>query len=255
MDMIEINSSGNEYDNIWLDENGTGHLELEEVIASNKIYNVIKQLCIFFFVLVGAGTFSFVLIAINVYNEVNKEHKATIGYGSDIEVYGEEDNAEEDTEDEVNFLKKYLDEYRALEERVICDEELSSFKNLYLEEKTPRGIILMCYDKNTGAFEYFSTSKDIPYSYLEVVARSYVLKYLCKELLIDTSVELEKAQKLKKQLEDKTKKKDSILDTVDLASDEEIEEMDKRRRKDEDKEEDKNEEGRISTRIRKRRTI
>ncbi len=206
MDILEISNFADDRVNIWLDENGTGHLKLEEAINQNNFYNMFKQLSIILFVFIAAGTFSFTLIAINVYNDVNREYNAVVGYDS-----SEDDD---DIEDEANFLEKYLDEYNNLEEREIDDEELSLFKDLYIEENTPRGVIFMCYNKDTAAFEYFSNSKDIPYSYLEVVARNYVVKHLCKELLIDSSAELEKAKKLTQQLEDKVKNKNGTLDTT-----------------------------------------
>lgn len=214
MDIFEINRLLNNNVNVWVDENGTGYLELNEVPSPNIIYNVLKQIFILFFVFVGAGTTAILVISFTVYNHINKEYNAMVRSDYITEDDENDNETEDETEDEAEFLIKYLDEYNDLEERDIENEELTTFKDLYLEEKTPKGVIIMCYNKSTGAFEYFSDSKDLPYSYLEVIACSYVIKYRCKELLINTSLELENAQKLKEQLENKTKERNSVLNAI-----------------------------------------
>jgi hypothetical protein len=86
-----------------------------------------------------------------------------------------------------------------LEEREIDKDELESLKEQFIEEKTPRGIIMLNYE-NEG-FTYYCNTTDIPYKFLEAIAQHYVIKYNCKSLLIDTKLELEKAKKLKEEKE------------------------------------------------------
>ena len=43
----------------------------------------------------------------------------------------------------------------------------------------------MCYNKETNSYFYYSKSKDIPYKYLETVARKYVIDNKCISIYID----------------------------------------------------------------------
>jgi hypothetical protein len=63
----------------------------------------------------------------------------------------------------------------------------------YVMEYTPLGNVIMRYNNNKGSFEYYSNST-IPYRYLEVVGRKYVLTYKCKKLFVDLEEELSKFQ-------------------------------------------------------------
>lgn len=207
MDILEI--TGLEQPNILVDENGTGYLVESKIDNSvtfiSVFYELISKLFILFFVFVGAGSIAFITISLSVYNDINEYNKLIESVGK-----REGEGGEEEEECEEEFLEKYLDEYDSLEERKMNETELDDFKNLYIAEKTPRGSVMMCYNNATGAFEYYSDLKDLPYSYLEVVGRSYVVKYLCKELLIDTKSEVEKAKKIKEKLESENTVKDEV---------------------------------------------
>ena len=56
-------------------------------------------------------------------------------------------------------------------------------------ENTPQGNVLMIYDIKKGSFTYYS-DKNIPYRYLEVVARKYVKFFDCRPLFVDMEEEL-----------------------------------------------------------------
>ena len=199
MDILEVICL--DQPNILVDENGTGYLvegKINNAVTFISVfYEVIRKLFVLFFVFVGAGSIAFITISLSVYNDIKEYNKFTErireGEGDDGEGEGEGEESEEE------FLEKYLQEYDTLEERKLNEIELGDLKNLYIEEKTPRGNVIMSYNNITGAFEYYSNSKDLPYSYLEVVGRSYVIKYLCKELLIDTKSEIDKAKKIKEK--------------------------------------------------------
>ena len=201
MDILEVICL--DQPNILVDENGTGYLvegKINNAVTFISVfYEVIRKLFILFFVFVGAGSIAFITISLSVYNDIKEYNKFTErireGEGDD----GEGKGAGEEEESEEEFLEKYLQEYDTLEERKMNEIELGDLKNLYIEEKTPRGNVIMSYNNITGAFEYYSNTKDLPYSYLEVVGRSYVIKYLCKELLIDTKSEIDKAKKIKEK--------------------------------------------------------
>ena len=78
-------------------------------------------------------------------------------------------------------------------------------KQYTITEKTPKGTVLMFYNDETQSFWYYFDSipgiTSCPYKFLETVARAYILKYDCKQLLINYHQELingkERMDKLK----------------------------------------------------------
>ena len=76
-----------------------------------------------------------------------------------------------------------------------------------LRETTPRGDIIMYYHVECKSFNYYSNSKNIPYSTLDAIARKYVLLYKDPSIYIDIRDELQKGwEKCLKQDKDmKTK--------------------------------------------------
>ena len=63
-----------------------------------------------------------------------------------------------------------------------------------LRETTPRGEIVMYYDAETKSFNYYSNSKNIPYSTLDVVARKYVCLHKDPSIYIDIRDELQQGR-------------------------------------------------------------
>jgi hypothetical protein len=76
----------------------------------------------------------------------------------------------------------------------IIDEQLKKFKKNYVIEHTPLGNVLMFYNHDKLAFEYYS-DLTIPYRYLETVARKYALTYNYRPLYIDMEEELKEYEK------------------------------------------------------------
>jgi hypothetical protein len=76
-------------------------------------------------------------------------------------------------------------------------------------ENTPLGNVIMYYDKSRETFIYYSDS-NIPYRYLEVISRKYVVMNNCKQIHVDMEQEIKEAQEKleqKKQEEEEKKKK------------------------------------------------
>ena len=67
-----------------------------------------------------------------------------------------------------------------------------SYSYSYTMDHTPCGNIVMKYDREQESFTYYSDKKDIPYKYLETVARKFVINNDCLELYIDIRDELRK---------------------------------------------------------------
>ena len=103
-------------------------------------------------------------------------------------------------------------------EEELTEEFVNDVSLNTVTETTPRGDVLMYYSSKLGSFVYHSKTKEIPYKYLETVARKYVIEYNCKKLYIDIRKEYEKG--LNKYNEIKEKEEKAAKDTKDGVVDE-----------------------------------
>jgi len=143
----------------------------------------------------------------------------------DANMMGDAENAPRKSEIILNLnrsLKRLNDDLEKLNEKIITEEEVNNtarefvinerfngLKNSIIMEKTPLGNVVMFYNNARSSFEYYSDST-IPYRYLEVLGRKYVITYNCKRIYVDMSKELEEAERKlaeKKQKEEEEKKK------------------------------------------------
>jgi hypothetical protein len=105
------------------------------------------------------------------------------------------------------YEDKYLDVYRKTEIVSCSDEKIEGLKNTILMENTPLGNVIMYYDKSRETFIYYSDS-NIPYRYLEVISRKYVIMNDCKQIHVDMEKEIKEAEeKLQQKKEEEEKKK------------------------------------------------
>jgi hypothetical protein len=95
----------------------------------------------------------------------------------------------ESNEGEIEVIKEAID----LATKYVINKKLDKLMNCYVIEKTPLGNVLMIYNNNRSSFSYYSDS-NIPYRYLEVVARKYVKTFVCRPIFIDMDEELKKAE-------------------------------------------------------------
>jgi hypothetical protein len=125
------------------------------------------------------------------------------------------DNTDDKTKKDIEYKMKWFEEFDEMgeegEEGEEGNEELTEefVNNLSLNtitETTPRGDVLMYYSSKLGSFVYHSHTKEIPYSYLETVARKYVIEYNCKKLYIDIRKEYEKGVQKYKEIKAKEEK-------------------------------------------------
>lgn len=113
------------------------------------------------------------------------------------------------TEDEVNNSAKEF----------VINERFNGLKNNIIMEKTPLGNVVMFYNNARSSFEYYSDNT-VPYRYLEVIGRKYVITYNCKRIYVDMIKEIEEAEKKlaeKKQKEEDEKKKQEDATNVQDA--------------------------------------
>ena len=69
------------------------------------------------------------------------------------------------------------------------NKKTDNLLNCFIMETTPIGNVLMNYDKKTESFKYYS-DYNVPYRYLETIARKFVITFHCKPLYIDMEEEL-----------------------------------------------------------------
>jgi hypothetical protein len=108
-----------------------------------------------------------------------------------------------------------MDELIDKAKQFIIDEQLKKYKKNYVIEHTPLGNVLMFYNHDKLAFEYYS-DLTIPYRYLETVARKYVLTYNYRPLYIDMEEELkeyERKMQEKEKEKEENEKKQSLENT------------------------------------------
>jgi hypothetical protein len=98
-----------------------------------------------------------------------------------------------------------FEEYDNLEDRELTEEYVKDLSLNTITETTPRGDVLTYYDSDLESFVYYSKTKEIPYKYLETVARKYVINYDCKRIYIDIRKEYEKGVNKCKDIKEKEK--------------------------------------------------
>ena len=92
-----------------------------------------------------------------------------------------------------------------------CDKiQTVNKENNVIIENTPRGNVLLYFDFDEKIFNYYCDRKDIPYQYLETVARKYVVQYNCLDIFVNMADEL----KMDDGQQKKTKGSSGDLDKV-----------------------------------------
>jgi hypothetical protein len=110
----------------------------------------------------------------------------------EIKVEKTEEEDEKEEKPEIKYEDKYLEKFRSMEKVDLTEEQLKNFKNSIVMEHTPHGNVIMYYNHDRETFTYFSDTS-IPYRYLEVVGRKYVIMNNCKSLFVDMDEELKRA--------------------------------------------------------------
>ena len=113
---------------------------------------------------------------------------------------GENEDEDDDNNDdaavkevpEITFENRYFIEYDDLEEKDLTEDFVKDLALNVIREETPKGEVLMYYSHEMESFIYYSKTKEIPYKYLETLARKYVIIYDCKKMYVDIRKEYEK---------------------------------------------------------------
>ena len=146
------------------------------------------------------------------------------GYYRSIFDIGDGDDDDDDTNDDTDTKKdiayqvKWFEEFDEMsddeqqEGEELTEEFVNNLSLNTITETTPRGDVLMYYSSKLGTFVYHSHTKEIPYSYLETVARKYVIEYNCKNLYIDIRKEYEKGVQKYKEIKAKEEEEKNAAD-------------------------------------------
>ena len=102
-------------------------------------------------------------------------------------------------------------------------EEVRDLNGLFIKDVTPAGDVMIFYDVGLETFMYYSERREIPFKYLETLARLFVCTYKCGEIYIDYIAEYRKAQEkvkdakeakknqTEKECEEKIKRRDESV--------------------------------------------
>jgi len=85
-------------------------------------------------------------------------------------------------DDEEDQEELYEDKYPIIKDKNTNKEP--NTKLLSILEYTPQGNVFMKYDPENESFDYWADYKEIPFKYLETVARKYVNTFCCVDLYI-----------------------------------------------------------------------
>lgn len=105
------------------------------------------------------------------------------------------------------FEDKYIEDINNLEERNLSEEKLIQLKNSIVLENTPMGNIILFYFHEKEQFIFYSDRKEVPYKYLDTVARKYIKMFNCKMIYTALDQELESQKKKYEDIKEERKTK------------------------------------------------
>jgi hypothetical protein len=111
----------------------------------------------------------------------------------------------------IKYEDKYIEEYNKIEPFILSAERLESLKHTFLIENSPFGNLMMHYDNSRESFIYYSDNT-IPYRFLEVASRRYVIQNNCKSIHVSMADELTEAEKKLKEKKEKEQEKEKEKD-------------------------------------------
>ena len=84
------------------------------------------------------------------------------------------------------FFFECLQEFYNLKNQKLSDKDLKKLKKKFIKKDTKFGTIILNYDYKNQSFNYYTKkSNSIPFEYLEVISRIYVVQFNCKSIYID----------------------------------------------------------------------
>lgn len=140
----------------------------------------------------------------------------------DLSYYSDSDSESETEENiqnktaKIPYENEMFEEYDNLEGKELTEDFVKDLSLNTITETIPRvGDVLMYYDSELESFVYYSKTKEIPYKYLETVARKYVIHYDCKNIYVDIRKEYENGVNKCKEIKEKEKASAEQTTTTD----------------------------------------
>lgn len=148
----------------------------------------------------GSSSYIYILVWIQ-----NKLIERDFSFVSDSDSESDSDSHVENETKNIPYENEIFEEYDNLEDRELTEDYVKDLSLNTITETTPRGDVLMYYDSDLESFIYYSKTKEIPYKYLETVARKYVINYDCKKIYIDIRKEYKKGVNKYNEIKEKEK--------------------------------------------------
>ena len=169
----------------------------------------------------GGFFFSFAFVSHFIHYREDSSDDA-INYESDLEDAESDLNDDAHDTESVDFADKYYEELNQLELRDVSKEELDTLQFKMLDVETPDGLVKINYNNLTQSFWYYTDHKNIPYKYLDTVARYYTIEHNCRQICVNYKEEVEKGiSSVKDQMENEAsriKNLDNEIMAVDKKS-------------------------------------
>lgn len=165
--------------------------------------------------LIGMSWFFCVFVATQMLIKI--DHYFRINCDDDEDEHDENDTVKKTNEIKplVKYEDKYLEKFHSMKVVALSEERLNDLKNVIVMETTPHGNVIMFYNHLRETFTYYSDNT-IPYRYLEVVGRKYVIFNNCKCLFVDMDEELKRAAKTKEEPEPKIELEPELEPKIEL---------------------------------------
>jgi len=163
-----------------------------------EIINYYYYLFLYFF-----SSTSYIYLVLWIQNRLI-ERDLSFSNDSDSETETEK-NIQNETA-KIPYENEMFEEYDNLEDKELTEDFVKDLSLNTITETIPRvGDVLMYYDSELESFVYYSKTKEIPYKYLETVARKYVIHYDCKNIYVDIRKEYENGVNKCKEIKEKEK--------------------------------------------------
>jgi hypothetical protein len=131
----------------------------------------------------------------------------------------DEEEEEKDINDEEDLSTRYVEEFEALANNELSDNDLSNLQYKIVREPTAKGDIIMTYHKPTEAFWYYTDNlKEVSYNTLEAVARKFVIENNCKHIYLLSPEARAKAQQQAQALEGQAQSSEPVVEEATFTT-------------------------------------
>ena len=102
-------------------------------------------------------------------------------------------------EEQKKFEYKYMEEFMATERNELSEDQKKELSKKHIRMEVDQGEVVMFYSKELESFAWYCDTKEVPYKYLETVARKYVIDNNCSCIYAIMHEELKKGRERQAQ--------------------------------------------------------